>query len=1083
MKRKQALLALSGFFLLSLTSCTPTPEGSSVASSASTAESSAKSESEHVHNYEAHAAVDATCASEGNEAYYSCTLCDALFDASKNPITEIPVTAKDPNNHKGTPAFIYTGTYKNSFAVGDTFSLGEEAVYKIKCEDCDGNPLTAKQIENVKYTYPTEGATAFTAADVGTDKKVVAKYGNYETLTFTVSVAKRVTSIEGIKDIDEHCGYAAFTELGYVTPSEGKVVYAFSETENGKYVSAEDFNKAHPEGMTAGGNDATSKTYYAKATIEETAEYTGISKLFKINITHQNAEDIKWGESADKTSDIYGCPDKTPISFKKTVTKDNQDILLNDQPADTAYALDLTGVDTYKEVVSIKYGEYDLGTDIASLTIPAALKNDVSKHGEGNIEVTVHSDAKDGAPETDHLIKVPVTFITKEIASADDFKNWCTATDKKLIVDGYFRQTADSITPKRNRLSGWNDYFIGTYDGNGKAIAFNSNGEEEKTGEKTITYTNGIFGNNLGEKGNGATIKNLTINDGWHTNGMDYVLLAKAVWDTTFNNVNFVLGGTNAYKMEWNSGWLASQRMQNTSFDGCIFSCIGLEIGALLGGHLTVKENGETSYNYSDITFNNSTLNVKNYWCLWNNKSNNNIGDDDSKVMTADGLTINTGVLRNNAIAGLKDNYDEHCGFKAFDTLDGVKAASEKKINYTFSKTKDGNYVSADEFNKANPKGMVVEGDATSTVYYGKATAEGGASYKDATKEFTITITHQTGLEWNTTGDDYDTFGKCACKNEEPIKFSKKVTATNQDIDLNGTADQKISLEGIGAYESVKSIKFGDYDLGTNLNKLTISDNLKKDYDKHGKAELVVVVHSAATDDVTEADHTIKVPVTLLTKAIASKDDLKNYVQLSATKTTVQGYFKQTADISEPETSAHGWNGYYFIGTYDGGGKSITTKSSGLSNGIFGHLGKKDSTTADIQATIKNLTLIDTWYNAGGSTAMIAKSVWNTLFEKVTVKSDGGGSTYTGKLEESNGWLCCNPCRNSKFVNCTFDAPSLSLGSLLGGNNNYKGTIATFEECNLKAKSYICIYFTGAIAEAEKVITAEGLKIEATLTA
>ncbi len=1059
MKRKQALLALSGFFLLSLTSCTPTPEGSSVASSASTAESSAKSESEHVHNYEAHAAVDATCASEGNEAYYSCTLCDALFDASKNPITEIPVTAKDPNNHKGTPAFVYTGTYKNSFAVGDTFSLGEEAVYKIKCEDCEGNPLTAKQIENVKYTYPTEGATAFTAADVGTDKKVVAKYGNYETITFTVSVAKRVTSIEGIKDIDEHCGYAAFTELGYVTPSEGKVVYTFSETENGEYISAEDFNKAHPEGMTAGGNDATSKTYYAKATIEETAEYTGVSKLFKINITHQNAEDFKWGESADKTSDIYGCPDKTPISFKKTVTKDNQDILLNDQPTGTAYTLDLTGVDSYKEVVSIKYGEYDLGKDIASLTIPAALKEDVSKHGEGNIEVTVHSDAKDGAPETDHLIKVPVTFITKEITSKDDFKNWCTATDKKLIVDGYYKQTAETIDPARNGLSGWDDYFIGTYDGNGKAITFNSN-----------AYGPGLFGNNLGKGGNGATIKNLTINDGWHSDGMDQVLLGKAVWDTTFKNVKFTLAASGATGFAWNSGWLASQRMQNTSFEDCTFSCEGLDMRSILGGH---------EGNFKNITFKNSTLNVKSYWCLWNNQVNNAVADTENKVTTADGLTINTGVLRNNAIAGLKDNYDEHCGFKAFTALDGVKATAGD-IVYTFSKTKDGNYVSAEDFNKANPNGMVVEGDATNAVYYGKATAEGGASYKDATKEFTITITHQDGLGW-TTGEESDTFGN-PCKDEKTFEFSKKVTATNQDINLNGSANQTISLEGIGTYDSVKSIKFGDYDLGSDIDKLTIPEALKTDYDKHGAAELVVVVHSAASGEVTEADHTIKVSVTLITRTIASKDDLKKYIALSATNTEVKGYYKQTSNITferQESCSEFGWD-WHFIGTYDGGSNTITAYGDYLGNGIFGQLGKNNSTTSEIQTTIKNLTIIDGWYNAGGSHAMIAKSVWNTLFENVTVKNTGGEAA--GKLENDNGWITYSRCRNSKFVNCTFDASNLALGSLLGGNNQYTDSI-TFEKCTLKAKSYICIYFKVVNGETTKVITAEGLTIDAALVA
>lgn len=1066
MKRKQALLALSGLFLLSLAGCNPTPEANSGASSASTEFSSSQQSSsiEHVHKYVAHPEVEATCASEGTGAYYSCSDCSKIFDASKKEIDKVPTLPKDPNNHKGTPSFVYSGVYKNTYAVGDIFSLGE-AVYKIKCEDCEGTALTENQAKNVKYTYPTEGASAFTAKDVGSDKKVVAKYGNYEPITFVVTVAKRVTTIEGIKDIDAHCGFAAFKELGYVTPSEGEVVYTFSDKQDGEYLTADEFNEAHPQGMTVGGDEATSKTYYAKAAIEGTDEYEGASKSFLINITHQGAEDIKWGESADGGSDIYGCPDKTPISFDKTVDLDNQDILLNDQAEGVDYSLDLTGVGEFKEIKSIKYGDYDLGTDVTKLNIGDDLKKDLAKHGKGIIEVTVHSEAKNEAPETDHLIKVPVTFVTKEIASVDDFKTWVTATSENLIIDGYYKQTADVIAPARNGLSGWNDYFVGTYDGNGKAITFHSN-----------SYGPGLFGNNLGKAGSHATIKNLTINDGWHADGMDNVLLGKAIWDTTFENVKFTLAVSRATGYAWNSGWLASQRVQNVSFKDCTFACTGLAMRSILGGH---------KGNYSNITFANSVLTVDSYWCLWNEKASNaDVADTEDKVTEAEGLAITTGAKQDNAISGLEDNYNEHCGFKAFSALDGVKATAGE-ITYTFSKSEDGDYVSAEDFAKNNPSGMVVSGNDASTIYYGKASVVGasknGVSYSDVSKAFTITITHAEGLVWNTTGEDYDTYGKCACKNEEPIKFSKKVTATNQDVDLNATEDQKISLDGIGAYESVKSIKYGDYDLGSDASKLIFPDALKTDYEKHGAGELTVVVHSAASDDVPEIDHTIKVPVTILTKAIGSKEDLKNYVQLSSTNTEVKGYFKQTQSISiAAEGSGFDW-GYHFIGTYDGNGNTITANGSGLTNGIFGQLGINNTSTSEIQAIVKNLTVVDQWYNGGGSHAMLAKSIWNTSFENVTVKNNGSGTSATGKFEENNGWLSYSRCRNTKFSDCTFEATGIALGTLLGGSIQYTDSI-TFENCSLKAKSYICIYFKGAVSSATKVTEAKGLTIEADLT-
>ncbi len=668
MKKKQTLLALSGFFLLGLVGCSPNLDVDSSSTSSSPSESTATSSSSvHTHNYQAHEEVAATCASEGSEAYYSCTLCDEIFDASKNVIESVPVLPKDPSNHAKTPSFVISGEPKKSYAVGDTFDLGE-AVFKIKCDDCEGVALSDAQLKILTYTYPTDSATKFTAADVGSDKKVTVKYGNYEPITFSVTVAKRVTSIDGIIDMNEHCGFIAFESLGYVTSTDGDIVYTFSETKDGDYVSAKDWNAAHPSGMTVGSNDE-SKTYYAKATVVEADEYVGASQTFAINITHQDAADLKWQESADGSSDIYGCPDKTPVTYRKKVTATNQDILLNDTAATDKFAISLEGVDPYSEVKSIKYGDYDLGTDISNLSIDDKLKKDYAKHGEASIEVTVSVNESGDAPKSDHVIKVPVTFITKEITSAEDFNNWITATKsddvERLVVDGYYKQTADSISPARGTLSGWDDYFVGTYDGNGKKIAFNSN----------LSTGGGLFGNNLGQSSNGATIKNLTIVDGYNANGMDNVLLAKAIWDTTFTNVTFNLAGSATPTYKWNSGWLASQRMQNTIYKNCTFNCIGLDMGSIFGGHVTKKDN-ETSSNYKDNVFENSVLNCKSYWCLWNLKeSADDLAKDSDKLVTsADGLTINTGSLSANAISGLKDNYDEHCGYNAPSTIDGVKA-------------------------------------------------------------------------------------------------------------------------------------------------------------------------------------------------------------------------------------------------------------------------------------------------------------------------------------------------------------------------------------------------------------------------
>ncbi len=615
MKKNKSLLLLSGLFLLSVTSCSG---GSEPTKSSEASSDGATSQSEaHVHTYVAHEEVPATCAKTGTGAYYSCSGCDKIFDGSKNVIDAVPTLPKDPSNHAKAPSLVYAGEYKKSYVVGDTFSMGE-AVYKIKCDDCEGTALNADQTKLVTYTYPTDKATAFTADDVGkSGLKVTAKYSNY-TVAFDVTVAKRATTIDDIANMNERCGFPAFKTLDGVTSSEGEIVYTFSDAKDGTYVTADEFNAAHPEGMTVGG-DAESKIYYVKASVAATGEYEAASKDFTITITHRT--DLAWGESADKSSDIYGCPDKTPVTFNKTVDAANQDILINDN-GESKYAIDLTGIGAYATVKSIKYGDYDLGTDVDDLVISDELKADKANHGEGNVVVTVHSEAISGAPETDHVISVPVTFVTKLITNENDFLNYVQSSTETPVVEGYYKQTADKLNlVDKHGFKSWSSYFLGVYDGNGKTIAYNSN----KNGGGFF----GVLGNEATT--DGATIKNLVVSDGWHSSGMDAILFAKAISNTTFDNVTVNLAGGNGAKVENNNGWIASQRFQNNVIKGCTFNASNSDLGPVFGGH---------NKNYAGVTntFVNSKLTVKSYQCLWHT------GVSEAKftnpVMEQEGLTI-----------------------------------------------------------------------------------------------------------------------------------------------------------------------------------------------------------------------------------------------------------------------------------------------------------------------------------------------------------------------------------------------------------------------------------------------------------
>ena len=81
----------------------------------------------------------------------------------------------------------------------------------------------------------------------------------------------------------------------------------------------------------------------------------------------------------------------------------------------SSFALSLANYD-YDSVVSIKLGNYDLGTNPAALNVSDELKADTKNHGEKEVVVTLTKSGKN------FTVTLPVLLVTKEIASADDFK-------------------------------------------------------------------------------------------------------------------------------------------------------------------------------------------------------------------------------------------------------------------------------------------------------------------------------------------------------------------------------------------------------------------------------------------------------------------------------------------------------------------------------------------------------------------------------------------------------------------------------------------------------------------------------------
>ena len=273
-------------------------------------------------------------------------------------------------------------------------------------------------------------------------------------------------------------------------------------------------------------------------------------------------------------------------------------------------------------------------------------------------------------------------------------------------------------------------------------------------------------------------------------------------------------------------------------------------------------------------------------------------------------------------------------------------------------------------------------------------------------------------------------------------EFVTNVSSTRikNHIDLYAVCRQQIVLSGsscqisLGNYEydSVKSITYGSYDLGTNPAALTVSDALKADAQNHGEKELTVTLVKNSQE------FTVNLPVLLVTGTIATSADFRA-IQPTPEKKGVYGYYVMTSDFSDTTLNNSGnrkqtpyagdWAATTgFFGTIDGRGHTITTAGNGLT-GIFGILRK---------ATIKNLTIKDNWRSTGQGCALLAVACYGCTIENVTFTLVAGGTQTT--VGDGYGWISCAEFSNNTLKNVTVNDEK-GYGSLFG----YKFFGNTFE--------------------------------------
>ncbi|MDY4676936.1 MAG: hypothetical protein SO373_07305, partial [Candidatus Borkfalkiaceae bacterium] len=339
-------------------------------------------------------------------------------------------------------------------------------------------------------------------------------------------------------------------------------------------------------------------------------------------------------------------------------------------------------------------------------------------------------------------------------------------------------------------------------------------------------------------------------------------------------------------------------------------------------------------------------------------------------------------------------------------------AKESATITYVYSTSENGEY-------GAKPESGFIAG-----TYYVKAIAAETANYKETVSApMSFEVKHAVA-SWNTEDENVDT-GVCICGAAlNDVTFNKKVTDARQDVILSAET-KAITLGGISEYKAVKSIKYGELVLGNDIATLTIPEGMSDAV--HGEQTLAVVV----TDDY-DLDHTVMVPVTLVTKSITNYDELVNCVTYKKERgTTAEGedkynegkYFILANNINVTgsySASEIQWAnaGRGFAGTLDGRGHSLIGGNM-WGGGLFGSIEG---------GTVKNIKF-EKVNAVGANRTLIAGTLFNATLENVEIyivdkKVITGGAFF--------GVLASHPVANVTLNNVKIDATGSSLPWIIG---------------------------------------------------
>ena len=702
-------------------------------------------------------------------------------------------------------------------------------------------------------------------------------------------------------------------------------------------------------------------------------------------------------DASDETTDYIVCScgyqDET-YAYDKTVTSKRKELLVDG----TGLSLTVEGA-TFASVEKMTINGVDVSGEITSFVIPDAVKSDKERHGLQDVILTVKDELG-----YSHTLKVPVTLITKEIATLGDLNAALTADDKTDIwytIYGYYKLTADlgrpdydgiqntnatSVEGENGKVQNFQNVgglygFRGTFDGNNHSIS-------------AIIYGNGIFG----LIGKGACIKDLTVNAYQYANGR--TTLARSITEATLENVeiNVKSGSSNSYYAE--GGVITSLLSHSSKY-------IGVKVNA--------TTDLDTLFGFSWWSYDPKKANTFEN-CEVNAKSIGGI----ICITTADKMPnpiVSVAGVEGLSVTFLKD------AVTADDMTIGQAAEIDTGLSEITSITLNG-----EEFTSyAFANGMLtINADAFNAFEAGKKTFKiVGKNADGIIIKYDLVIT---------------------------VKLvTTAVTAGNGEIVLSDAAEYAVSL-GDYADGAVINAIFADENVTYANGKLTLTDAFKNNAQKHGNQTLVVTLEKGGKY------YAVSVNVLVVTKEITTYAELKEAVSHTTSQAKF-GYYRLKNDISQAWindgnnadiNNGNGDNG--FRGTLDGNNCSITgTMATG---GLIGTIGKG--------AIIKNVTITQNEYVATRN--LFGGSMTGATLENVIINVKGKGTTaLPANSDGSKAWgglLTGKYAQSNVFRKVTINAGSTDVDTIFGSGAYFgSSTGNTFENCTITAKSLLALAY------------------------